>query len=605
VPGPRPTSDDWSEPQRRRADRPHASAPPTPASEADLPDGLAWLQDYLGGEPPATQAWPAEPAPTQQWSVEPATGQHDGAVPSPGLPWQADPPTNGQDGSAVPSPGLPWRADRPAGGQANGDAPLPGLPWRAEPPPTNGQYDGAPSLASPLPWSAEPATGQHDGAAGPSQPWSAAPPPSEAWGIPVSPSLPKGMESPPDQLWSTDPQPGQAQDVRPTQSAAEFLRAHRIDPLADAGGRPRRDGTGRRGPVAIAIAIPLIISLLLIVTAGPGRILPTRGKQAAAKRPVAAPVPSGGANRLVSLINRERARNGLPGFLVLRRLNAVAAAHSAEMASQKRIHADPNVAANARPATSVSEYVDCASNVDQVYRRIMASATFRPKVLSPDLNGIGMGTVSGNCLWVTVLFARATPPASAAKPASPVGGGPSTQTSPSAPTATTRPAPAAPAPARPSSTADAIARDLFSRVNAERKARGLAPLSWNGDLARLATDWSGQMARTNQFVHRDLDAARSKPGIGQFSALAENIAWVRGYADDAYELHRGWMRSDGHRHNLLQPGFDSIGIGVVCSGGRAWATQNFGRLSASTPALSDSVPATEPIVATAKDGLTC
>jgi uncharacterized protein YkwD len=571
VPGPRPTSGDWSEPQRRRVDWTHAAPPPSRSAEADQPDGLAWLQDYLGSEPPATQAWPAEPAQTQPWSTAPASGQD----------WSAEPAT-GQHNGATAAPGLPWQAEPPTNGQHSGDAPLPGLPWRAEP-----------------------ANGQRDGASAASQPWSAAPPPSQTWGTPISPSLPKGMESPPSTLWSTDRQPSQARGVRSTSSAAELLRAHRVDPVTDPGG-PSRDGARRRGPVAIATAIPLIVSLLLIVTAGPGRILPSRGKQAAAKRPVAAPVQPGDANRLVSLINQERARNGLPGLLVLRRLNAVAAAHSAEMASQKRIHPDPNVAANARPATSVSQYVDCASNIDQVYRRMMASATFRPKVLSPDLNGIGLGTVSGNCLWVTVLFARATPPGSAAKPASPVGGGPSPQPSSSAPTATTtRPAPATPGPVRPSSTADAITRDLFSRVNAERKARGLAALSWNGDLARLATDWSGQMARTGQFVHRDLDAARGQPGIAQFSALAENIAWVRGYADDAYQLHLGWMRSDGHRHNLLQPGYDSIGIGVVCAGGKAWATQNFGRLAASGRALSDSVPPAEPIVATAKDGLTC
>jgi uncharacterized protein YkwD len=535
VPGPRPTSGDWDESQRRRAD--WTRAPSQPSRDAGQRDGLAWLEDYLSSEPPASQPWPAEPAPTQQWSAEPANGQHNGA------------------------------------------APLPTLPWSAEP--TTGQRDGEPSASQ----------------------WSAEPPPTQAWGTPIAPSLPKGMESLPGELWSSDREASQAWGVRP--SASAVLRAQRVDSLTDAGDGPRHGGRRRHGLVAAAIAIPLVVSLLLVVTAGPGRILPSRDAPAAAKRPVAAPVPPGGANRLVSLINQERARKGLPALLVLRRLNAVAAAHSAEMASQKRIHADPNVAASARPATSVTQYVDCASNVDQVYQRMLASATVRAKVLSPTLNGIGLGTVSGNCLWVTVLLARATPPGSAAKPASPVGGGPLPRPSSSAPTTTTRPPPTTRAPARPSSTAEAIARDLFTRVNAERKARGVAPLSWNGDLARLATDWSGQMARTGRFAHRDLDAARSQPGIGQFSALAENIAWVSGYADDAYQLHVGWMRSDGHRHNLLQPGFDSIGIGVVCSNGKAWATQNFGRLSASGPPLSNAVPATEPIVATAKDGLTC
>jgi uncharacterized protein YkwD len=535
VPGPRTTSGDWSEPQRRRVDWTHASSPTSGSAEADQPDGLAWLEDYLGGGPPASQPRPAEAAPTQQWSAEPAA-------------------------DATPLPGLPWTA--------------------------------------------EPATGQHNGATPSSQGLAGEPLPPQSWGTPISPSLPKGMESPPSQLWSGEGPPSQGWGVRPTSSATRLPRTSRVASSTDTGG-PRRDGVRGRGLVAIAIAIPLIISLLLVVTAGPGRILPSRAKPATAKRPVAAPVQPGGANRLVSLINQERARNGLPALLVLRRLNAVAAAHSAEMASQKRIYPDPNIAANSKPATSVSQYVDCASNIDQVYRRMLASATFRPKLLSPNLNGIGLGTVSGTCLWVTVLFARALPPGSAAKPAGPIGGGPSPAPSSSAPTATTRPAPAPQDPVRPSSTAAAIARDLFIRVNAERKARGLAPLSWNGDLARLAADWSEQMASTNRFVHRDLDAARSKPGIAQFSALAENIAWVRGYANDGYELHLGWMRSDGHRHNLLQPGFDSIGIGVVCSNGKAWATQNFGRMSASAPALSNAIPATEPIVATAKDGRTC
>jgi uncharacterized protein YkwD len=555
VPGPRRTSGDWSEPRRRGVDWTHASSQPPRSSEADRPDGLAWLEDYLGSEPPASRPWPAEPAPTQQWGAEPTAGHANGATPLPGLPWQAE-PTNGQHSGAAPLPALPWAA--------------------------------------------EPATGQHDGATSSSQGRAAEPPPPQSWGTPISPSLPKGMESPPGPLWIADPPPRQAWGARSTSSATGLQRTPRVASSARAGGEPRR-----RGAMAIATAIPLIVSLLLVVTAGPGRILPSREKQATAKRPVATPVQPGGTSRLVSLINQERARKGLPALLVLRRLNAVAAAHSAEMASQKRIHPDPNIAASAKPATSVSQYVDCASNIDQVYQRMLASATFRAKLLSPNLNGIGLGTVSGNCLWVTVLFARAIPPGSAAKPASPVGGGPRPTPSSSAPTATTRPAPAPQAPIGPSSTAEAIARDLFTRVNAERKARGLAPLSWNGDLARLATDWSGQMARTNRFVHRDLDAARGEPGIAQFSALAENIAWVRGYADDGYELHLGWMRSDGHRHNLLQPGFDSIGIGVVCSNGKAWATQNFGRLSASAPALSNAIPATEPIVATAKDGRTC
>ncbi len=114
------------------------------------------------------------------------------------------------------------------------------------------------------------------------------------------------------------------------------------------------------------------------------------------------------------------------------------------------------------------------------------------------------------------------------------------------------------------------------------------------------------MASTGDFEHRDLGAASSLPGIDKFSALGENIAWVEGYPNEALQLHTGWMHSDGHRSNMLQPGFDSVGIAVVCSGGRAWATQNFGRLDDSkAPDMTSGTPPENPIVATAADGLSC
>jgi uncharacterized protein YkwD len=162
------------------------------------------------------------------------------------------------------------------------------------------------------------------------------------------------------------------------------------------------------------------------------------------------------------------------------------------------------------------------------------------------------------------------------------------------------------APSGSGTVAERLTSDLFQRLNAERRARGLAELDWDADLARMAADWSARMARTGDFSHRDLAAAGSLPGIGKFSALGENIAWVEGYPSMGYQLHFGWMRSDGHRANQLQPGFDAVGIAVVCDGGRAWATQNFGRLDASrAPPMSSATPPEDPIVATRADGVHC
>jgi uncharacterized protein YkwD len=174
------------------------------------------------------------------------------------------------------------------------------------------------------------------------------------------------------------------------------------------------------------------------------------------------------------------------------------------------------------------------------------------------------------------------------------------------PPRTTAPPATSAAPAGNQSTAQKLASDLFDRLNDERRARGLAALDWDGDLARVAGDWSAEMASSGNFRHRDLGSAGGLPGMGKFSALGENIAWVEGYPSMGNQLHVGWMRSEGHRANMLQRGFDSVGIGVVCSGGRAWATQNFGRLDGSdAPSMGSSTPAEEPIVATRSDGVRC
>jgi uncharacterized protein YkwD len=599
VRGRHPSSDGWSEPRRRLADwtsdlGSDAEAEQSPGAPLNAQRSQGTARNgrqrnghgHQGDELFPSQPWSNGSSTARSLSDEPLSGRRWSPDPSPGPP-RGDEPAPGQPWTADPSPGQPWTAD-----------PSPGQPWTADPSP--GQ-----------PWTADPS---------PSQPWTADPSASPRWGVQPDPGQARDAEQLQGQAWGVEPanaqrredesSPGAARSlgelwgVQPIKSKALELappsRARRLaaTPAYARLGAPAA-GLRRNGRMTLVIAIPLVLSLLLLVMAGPGRVLPRKSTQDAVKRPAAAAVQPGDLNRLVTLVNQERARNGLPGMRVLRRLNAVATAHSAEMARQKRIQPDPGIAVSARPATSVSQYVDCASNIDQAFQRMIASATYRPLILSPILNGMGLGTVSGNCLWVTVLFARATPPASASKPAAPTGGGPLPQP------AREQAVSVRDAPGRPSTTAEAIAQDLFSRANAERKARGLAPLEWSDDLARMASDWSSQMARSGRFVHRDLDAARGRPGIGQFSALGENIAWVRGYDDDGYELHIGWMRSEGHRRNLLQQGFDTIGIGVVCAGGRAWATQNFGRLSASAPPLSDSTPPTEPIVATAKDGRSC
>jgi uncharacterized protein YkwD len=139
--------------------------------------------------------------------------------------------------------------------------------------------------------------------------------------------------------------------------------------------------------------------------------------------------------------------------------------------------------------------------------------------------------------------------------------------------------------------ATAIARDLFDRLNDERAVRGLAPLRWHDGLAHRAQQWSRHMISAGDYRH--------SPGSFQahpdFVGTGENILMLYVGSSDA---HVGWMESDGHRENILHPGYSAVGIGAVCrNDGRLWATQIFGVSAGAAPG-SGSVPRVDPIVRT-------
>jgi uncharacterized protein YkwD len=97
-------------------------------------------------------------------------------------------------------------------------------------------------------------------------------------------------------------------------------------------------------------------------------------------------------------------------------------------------------------------------------------------------------------------------------------------------------------------------------------------------MARLHSE---NMARRNFFNHQGPDGQglreRSRAnGIVGFRALAENLAYNKGYADAASSAVVGWMRSEGHRENILNVEFTRSGIGVARSAdGRIYFTQVF------------------------------
>ncbi|WP_242888874.1 CAP domain-containing protein [Actinomadura litoris] len=117
---------------------------------------------------------------------------------------------------------------------------------------------------------------------------------------------------------------------------------------------------------------------------------------------------------------------------------------------------------------------------------------------------------------------------------------------------------------------------VASLTNAERAKAGCKPLRVDARLARAARRHSADMAARNYFDHtsRNGDSPwKRMEDAGYPSPGAENIA--KGYATAAAVV-AGWMKSPGHRANILNCDLRAIGVGMAAGrGGPLW-TQDFG-----------------------------
>ncbi|MFI1969027.1 CAP domain-containing protein [Streptomyces cinnamoneus] len=131
-------------------------------------------------------------------------------------------------------------------------------------------------------------------------------------------------------------------------------------------------------------------------------------------------------------------------------------------------------------------------------------------------------------------------------------------------------------PALLATPTSATAHLVVALVNAERAKAGCRPLRADAKLARLAQSFSDDMARRGFFDHTDPDgkspweraATRGIKNLG-----GENIA--HGHPD-ARTVMDAWMHSSGHRANILNCDYRSIGVGVHQSGDGPYWTQDFG-----------------------------
>lgn len=161
---------------------------------------------------------------------------------------------------------------------------------------------------------------------------------------------------------------------------------------------------------------------------------------------------------------------------------------------------------------------------------------------------------------------------------------------------------------KPNINVSVLEKQIHALVNSERKKNGLPLLAWDNGLNAIAVKYSKDMAKRNFFDHyspegHDFSKRYQQAGYqcsvrtgNTIHQGAENIALNHIYdsvmiigrykyydwnsPDEIAETTvQGWMKSPGHRKNILTPHFKSEGIGIFIitpdSDGRVFITQNF------------------------------
>lgn len=123
-----------------------------------------------------------------------------------------------------------------------------------------------------------------------------------------------------------------------------------------------------------------------------------------------------------------------------------------------------------------------------------------------------------------------------------------------------------------------FANEVLRLVNIEREKLGVSPLSMSSELLKVAIVKSQDIVDHNYFSH-------TSPTFGGLRELLEyhSITYRRAGENLATgqktpeSVVNAWMNSEGHRTNIMNPEFNTIGVGIVAGGmygGYTW-TQLF------------------------------
>jgi hypothetical protein len=121
---------------------------------------------------------------------------------------------------------------------------------------------------------------------------------------------------------------------------------------------------------------------------------------------------------------------------------------------------------------------------------------------------------------------------------------------------------------------------MLKLLNRDRKEHGLKSVRMQEDLRVVARKHSKDMARKDYFEHDNIQGKTPFDRLNDARVTdvvaGENLAKIRGYRNPVVEAEIGLMNSPGHRANILNGDYNTVGVGIIKSVNQTfYYTQNF------------------------------
>lgn len=119
------------------------------------------------------------------------------------------------------------------------------------------------------------------------------------------------------------------------------------------------------------------------------------------------------------------------------------------------------------------------------------------------------------------------------------------------------------------STAASARSATLCLLNAQRAAQGLKTLSSQSTLETAATKYAQSMVEKRFFAHVSPGGQTITERLASYITgtrsytVGENLGWGQSVLGTPAATVNAWMRSAGHRDNILNANFEEVGIGIV------------------------------------------